>query len=281
MTDQGKWLRVTGAARVELAESLREKYEAGVGIRDLARQSGRSYGFVRQVLADSGVTFRGRGGSSSGAARASRHPRESVSNCFSAPQSMFTVPELRDRYCVLRRWSLSDIQLVMEAGRDPVIPLSTTIPRLATAQDAQSYVERQWWYARTRTGYSFAVCTPTADGLVAVGFIGLWPLPFDTRRASVCLWVVERRRRSGIGTRALSTMADWAFSEMDIERLELFVDPHDAAAAKAAKQAGFFREALVHHAQRVGDERQDRLLYCRLRHEHALPRRRLGARMPS
>ncbi|MEU9706732.1 helix-turn-helix domain-containing protein [Streptomyces sp. NPDC047981] len=37
-------------------------YEAGVTIRDLARQSGRSFSFVCTVLAETGATFRPRGG---------------------------------------------------------------------------------------------------------------------------------------------------------------------------------------------------------------------------
>lgn len=57
-----KGQRITGKDRKKLASQLREKYEAGASIRDLASQMGRSYGFVHRILVDDGVELRGRGG---------------------------------------------------------------------------------------------------------------------------------------------------------------------------------------------------------------------------
>jgi hypothetical protein len=54
--------RITGAARAKLAKDLRKQYEGGKSIRDLAAETGRSYGFVHRVLSESGVQLRGRGG---------------------------------------------------------------------------------------------------------------------------------------------------------------------------------------------------------------------------
>jgi hypothetical protein len=48
--------------RVGLRRELRARYEAGASIRTLARETGRSYGFVWNLLTESGVTFRPRGG---------------------------------------------------------------------------------------------------------------------------------------------------------------------------------------------------------------------------
>ena len=57
-----KGSRFTGAARDNLGSQLAKKYEKGTSIRALAQQTGRSYGFIHQVLSESGVTLRGRGG---------------------------------------------------------------------------------------------------------------------------------------------------------------------------------------------------------------------------
>ena len=57
-----KGQRVTGEERAKLTEELREQYEGGASIRDLASKTGRSYGFVHRLLVDSGVALRGRGG---------------------------------------------------------------------------------------------------------------------------------------------------------------------------------------------------------------------------
>jgi predicted transcriptional regulator len=53
---------ITGTQREKLATDLKTKYEKGASIRALAEQTGRSYGFVHRVLAETGVQLRGRGG---------------------------------------------------------------------------------------------------------------------------------------------------------------------------------------------------------------------------
>ena len=58
-----KGRRITGDERGALSDDLRRHYENGRSIRDLAADTGRSYGFVHRVLKESGATLRGRGGS--------------------------------------------------------------------------------------------------------------------------------------------------------------------------------------------------------------------------
>jgi hypothetical protein len=65
-----KGRRITGEARDELSQDLRRRYESGETIRALAVATGRSYGFVHRVLAESGTTLRGRGGATRGSRRA-------------------------------------------------------------------------------------------------------------------------------------------------------------------------------------------------------------------
>jgi hypothetical protein len=62
VADLTKGRRVTGGDRSKLASDLRKRYEGGASIRDLAADTGRSYGFVHRILSESGATLRGRGG---------------------------------------------------------------------------------------------------------------------------------------------------------------------------------------------------------------------------
>jgi hypothetical protein len=57
-----KGSRVTGAERDKLSTGLRKKYDSGASIRELAANTGRSYGFIHRVLSESGANLRGRGG---------------------------------------------------------------------------------------------------------------------------------------------------------------------------------------------------------------------------
>ncbi len=62
MAELEKGQRVTGKARKSLATDLKAKYKKGASIRELAAETGRSYGFVHRLLTESGVNLRGRGG---------------------------------------------------------------------------------------------------------------------------------------------------------------------------------------------------------------------------
>jgi predicted transcriptional regulator len=62
VADLTKGRRVTGSDRSKLASDLRKRYEGGASIRELAADTGRSYGFVHRILSESGATLRGRGG---------------------------------------------------------------------------------------------------------------------------------------------------------------------------------------------------------------------------
>src|SRR5690554_3766642 len=61
-----KGARISGGNRDKLAADLKKKYEGGKSIRDLAGETGRSYGFVHRLLSESGVQLRGRGGATRG-----------------------------------------------------------------------------------------------------------------------------------------------------------------------------------------------------------------------
>jgi predicted transcriptional regulator len=61
-----KGKRITGSDRDKLAKDLKKQYQAGASIRELANETGRSYGFIHRLLSDSGVKLRGRGGATRG-----------------------------------------------------------------------------------------------------------------------------------------------------------------------------------------------------------------------
>lgn len=57
-----KGKRLTGTERTDLIRALTTRYVKGTSIRELAAQTGRSYGAVHRMLTESGTPLRGRGG---------------------------------------------------------------------------------------------------------------------------------------------------------------------------------------------------------------------------
>ena len=69
-----KGSRISGTQRTSLASQYAKRYSGGESIRKIAEDAGRSYGFVHNVLKESGVSLRGRGGATRGAAKKASSP---------------------------------------------------------------------------------------------------------------------------------------------------------------------------------------------------------------
>ena len=54
--------RIVGAERSTWTKDYLRRYSGGDSIRTIARETGRSYGFVHRILTEGGATIRGRGG---------------------------------------------------------------------------------------------------------------------------------------------------------------------------------------------------------------------------
>lgn len=59
----GKGRRITGEDRAALIAHMRVRYEAGATVRVLHAETGRSFGAIQRLLAESGTQMRPRGGS--------------------------------------------------------------------------------------------------------------------------------------------------------------------------------------------------------------------------
>jgi ribosomal-protein-alanine N-acetyltransferase len=172
------------------------------------------------------------------------------------------VPTLAAGSFRLRPFALTDVDAVREASGDPHIPLITTVPAVFAEDEGHQFIERQWDRAERGTGYSFAI----ADGVTghAVGQIGLWLKDLSEGRASIGYWVVRSARgRRAAGT-ALRALALWAFHDLQIPRLQLYVEPWNTASITTAERAGFVREGLLRNWQEVGGKRRDMYMYARL-----------------
>jgi len=71
-------------------------------------------------------------------------------------------------------------------------------------------------------------------------------------------------RRRGYAARALRLAAAWAFDELAIARLELYVDPDNIGSRAVARAAGFVEEGVLRSRLKISDVRRDAVLYAKL-----------------
>ncbi|MEU3202326.1 GNAT family protein [Streptomyces cyaneofuscatus] len=160
---------------------------------------------------------------------------------------------------VLRPWEMSDLPLIREAAQDPYIPLITTVPSRYSDRAAEKFVRRQWGRAATGAGYPFAIVR--SRDRRPVGAIGLWLRDLPEGRASIGYWMVPYGRGQGVTRAALRTVTGWALRDLGIPRLQLFIEPWNAASARIAVDVGYRHEGLLRGWQQVGDERRDMAVY--------------------
>ncbi|WP_420367066.1 GNAT family N-acetyltransferase [Curtobacterium sp. L1-20] len=171
------------------------------------------------------------------------------------------LPSLAGRLVRLREWRPSDVAVVQEASRDPLIPLITTVPVTDGKPEALAFVERQSARLRTGAGYAFAIANAND---VAVGHVGLFFASGQRTRASAGYWVARSSRRRGYAADALQTITRRARTHDDLDRLELYIEPWNEGSLRAAELAGYQREGLMRAWQRVGGEPRDMLMYAQL-----------------
>jgi RimJ/RimL family protein N-acetyltransferase len=172
------------------------------------------------------------------------------------------VPVLVTDGLVLRKFRPGDAHLAREASWDPYIPLITTVPPLASHEQARAWVARQQKRVRSGTGYSFAIVR--ADDDLPVGHIGLWLHKVGPGRASIGYWVLRSHRGHGLAGRALAVVAGWGLDSLGLARLELYIEPWNEASQRVAERVGFRREGLMRSWETVGDQRNDMYMYSLL-----------------
>src|SRR5882757_564626 len=162
----------------------------------------------------------------------------------------------------LRSWELGDLPLVREASSDDYIPLITTVPSAYSQEAGEAFVRRQWERASTGSGYPFVIVR-VEDGR-PLGTVGVWLRESNEGRASLGYWVVRSARGQGVAAEALRAVAAWALGDLQIPRLQLYVEPWNSASQRTAERVGFQREGLLRSWQQVGEDRRDMIMYSML-----------------
>lgn len=165
---------------------------------------------------------------------------------------------------ILRPFRFADAEVVVAAGRDPHIPLITTVERDCSHDEASAYIQRQRDRPTSGAGYSFAIAEESTDR--AVGQIGVWFRDYEEhRRITLGFWVVQSERGKGIASLSLAAATRWALDDLDAIRCQAFVEPWNAGSWRAAERVGYEREGLLRRWQRIDGIWRDLFAYAIVR----------------
>ena len=128
--------------------------------------------------------------------------------------------------------------------------------------------EARQWQRMASTGLRTGTELPTlivdaTDGRL-LGAVALHNLDPESGRCSAGYWVAAEERRRGVARRALGLLCGYAFAELGVKRIELWIEPGNAASLRVAETVGFAREGLLRSFMHVGGRRRDMLMYSLL-----------------
>ncbi|ADB33973.1 NUDIX hydrolase [Kribbella flavida DSM 17836] len=166
-------------------------------------------------------------------------------------------PTLIDGELTLRPWRDEDIDVAHGLADDQMVRwfgLAGTPPRSELADAVASW--RQG-YADDRSAVHFVVELSGETG--PVGTVAVRRLSPGVGTVTWSTYKPYRGRR--VAQRAVRLLVVYAFGELDLDRLQVEVDPENRAAARVAIRSGFRREGLLRGGAVLQGERRDVAVY--------------------
>jgi RimJ/RimL family protein N-acetyltransferase len=182
----------------------------------------------------------------------------------------FPVPPLAGDVVLLRPWRESDVPAIVLAFSDPLMQRFSWRAAPYTEADARDFLTEQE-AARLRGDELNLALVEPHDQDVLLGAVSLYEVCLDHGRAAVGYWLAPGARGRGAATQAVRLLAQWAFAELGLARLELTCGPDNEASQQVAERCGFSREGLLRSHVPFKGGRRDSLIYSLLPGDAAAP----------
>ncbi len=164
---------------------------------------------------------------------------------------------------LLREFRDTDLALPLELLADRYVALVGSLPAQATEEPAREWIARQRRRWDEGVGFFFAVADARTDR--AVGHVNLELKALDQGRASAGYFVAPGERGRGIAAAALTAVTGYVWTIPEVHRIELLIEPWNAASLRTAENAGYQREGLLRSYMEIGGRRRDMVLYAAVR----------------
>jgi RimJ/RimL family protein N-acetyltransferase len=165
---------------------------------------------------------------------------------------------------VIRLVPLADAHLPGLASllRDPEVIANTRVP-----DPVPEGFERLWLQA-----YKEGAADGTRDGFAIedtetgafLGLAGLVAIEREANQAEIGYIVSQEARGSGIATRALRLVTDYALGELGLARVQLLISSGNTPSLRVAERCGYVHEGVLRSLYTKPGHRADTAVYSRL-----------------
>ena len=169
----------------------------------------------------------------------------------------YPAPPLGGESLHLRPFEAADFDAALELQRDPAVAHWVPPPPGADGAAVVAFYEQ---CRREGTLLHLVIADPETGAYLGETMLALG----EHRVGETGCCIVPAARRSGIATEALVLLTDWAFAELGLGRVQVFVAPENVAALRLAESAGFEREGVLRSYWEIGGKRVDAVILARV-----------------
>ncbi len=164
--------------------------------------------------------------------------------------------------CRLRGYEADDAEALYAAVRESMAELSVWMPWCHpdyAATEAREWTASRQALAAQGTDYHFAIVDDT-DGRF-LGGCGINQINRLHRFGNLGYWVRTSAAGRGVARTAVGKLADWAFGNTDLARLEIVCAVGNERSQRAAAAAGATREGILHDRLLVHGRWHDAVMF--------------------
>ncbi len=170
--------------------------------------------------------------------------------------------ELTDGTLLIRPYQTGDIMAVHEAVRESVaelLPWSWWCRADYSIEDTRTWLESRPEAWAKEVEYDLAI-TDAKEGLF-LGGCGLNHINRTNKYANLGYWVRSTRTGQGVATAATLLVAEFGFSELKLNRMEIAAAIGNKASQRVAEKAGAHREGILRNRIAVRDQIYDAVMF--------------------
>ena len=167
--------------------------------------------------------------------------------------------------CSIRQYEPEDAEALWEAARESVGEVSRWLSwchAQYSMAEAVEWIRSRAPLAAEGREYTFAIVG--SDGRF-LGGCGLNQINRLHRLANLGYWVRTSATRHGVATDAVRQVAEFAFGNTDLVRLEIVCAVGNDASQRVAERAGAVREGILRHRLLVHGQPVDAVMYSLVR----------------